>query len=143
MQLGARIDRKGNMYLSAYTFSDKEFRALEIVLEEAGIFPKFSPIRLKFDSRPGRRYFVPKESILRFASVLGVDFDRRGQLVLKGGLGGGYACEEIKVGGRGNGCEEFSAQNDNFAIVICGMIAKGKKWFGGVPRKGGCYADRF
>ncbi|MBI3702949.1 MAG: hypothetical protein HY244_03630 [Rhizobiales bacterium] len=130
----------GDLELEATTFSEMEFAAVEDVLRKLGIEVRFSPLEPKpRDNRERRRYNVSHDLIPKLENALSGHFLRTGEFQPSPTQPGSvYACEEVKLSGRGKGCEELAASDMAAARVKCGLVANSKKWFGGVPRPGTC-----
>ncbi len=143
MQIRFTIDRKGNLELTAATFSLTEFDSLRIVLLKAGIGDVFRRVPFKKigidrEGRNVRVYSVGRRFIPRLEQRLGGSFDPSGLFMIASAVGHNYACREIVVGGRGKGCEDIVAPDDSTALVKCALIAGRNRWFGGEANAGSC-----
>jgi hypothetical protein len=52
--------------------------------------------------------------------------------------GAPYRCEKIKALSSGRGCVDFTARNDEEALLTCALIAGSRGWLGGVHSPGRC-----
>lgn len=139
MLIETRMSAPNALHIIAYTFSEREWMALEDVLIQSSIGAEYSPLDRDEFGRDGRRYYATTaQQIASLARVLQGRFDSRGRFEADRATGKPYACREVRHSGMGNGCEEFEAPDDSTAIVRCGIIAGQKKWFGGDAKQGRC-----
>ena len=138
MQLRSRFTRAGDLELEAATFNASEFKSLEQVLRRAGV-PLLGRIHFKRGrkdpaGRPVRLYRVPKRIIKTLESILDGTFQPNGNFNLLGGTGKSFYCLEVK----GPGCEDIIADDQDLALVKCGLIAGRNLWFGATAHAGSC-----
>jgi hypothetical protein len=144
MHIIPRLTNDGLLSLDAYSFSDRELRAVETTLGNA--HARFDIENLGRDEagRQGRRYNVAATSVPLLADFLNVRFVMRADVTVAdiGPGGDDYKCEQIALGGPGTGCVNLSAQDEDAALVKCALIAHSKGWFGGAPSPGTCGGAR-
>jgi len=139
MFVQTQMSEENVLLIIAYTFSEREWSALAETAIRAGIRPDYSPLGRDQFGREGRRYYADTpEQIASLGRILRGNFDRVGRFEPAPGVGRRYACREVRHSGVAKGCEEFDAEDDNIAIVRCGIIASQNGWFGGDARQGNC-----
>ena len=139
MLIKTKMDTHNVLYIIAYTFSSREWMALDEILGRAGISSKYSPLEQDESGRDGRRYYAETpQQIDSLAGLLQGHFNSQGRFEPARGTGRRYACREVRHSGMGNGCQEFDAPDDSAAMVRCGIIAGQRSWFGGEAKQGNC-----
>lgn len=133
----------GVLGVEAYTYSAHEWDALAVTLRGSEA-QKYSPLGTDDNGREGRRYYVSATRIASLGETLGGTFDTGGSFTPSPEPVGGapWACRQIRPSGMGAGCENFNAPDKARAIVICGMIAGKRRWFGGDAKPGMCEQKR-
>lgn len=127
------------LLIEAYTFSNREWMALEDTLGRAEVRREFSPLDRDAAGRPGRRYYAEGlQQIGMLEALLGGRFDANGRFQPEPSTAKQYACREVTRNGIGKGCQEFAAADDSSAVVKCGIIAGQHNWLGGDPTPGTC-----
>jgi len=136
--------RGDDLHLAAYSHSEEELRAVDAVLTEAGLSGTHVASKRLLDPRPGRLYRIRVDEAYKLEEMLQVRFSgagRKTRITVEGSDGaggGGYHCERVVRKGMGKGCIDIKAHNMDVAIVKCALLARKKKWFGAVARKGPC-----
>ena len=139
MLIETRMRAPNALDIVAYTFNEREWMALEEILDRSGISSEYSALGRDEFGRDGRRYYAETaQQIGSLARLLQGRFDSEGRFEPARGTGRRYACREVQHSGMGNGCQEFDAPDDSSAIVRCGIIAGQRRWFGGDAKQGNC-----
>jgi hypothetical protein len=145
MLLHYHFDETGKLRLKAATFSKAEFKALDLVLKEAGVggfFRRpFKEVGKDHSGRMRREYVVGSQSVKRLEKILDGEFKSDGTFVTSPGAGQWYACREITMSGLGGGCENIRAIDEHIALVKCAFVAGRNSWFGGMADRGSCSSD--
>jgi hypothetical protein len=127
------------LQLDAYTFSEREWAALQNTMKRLGADTGFSQLNRDEVGREGRRFYLKDVTTIdALQSLLRGRFDTTGQFEPEPGAGKRYACSEVIRTGMGSGCEEFAASDDDTAVVSCGIIAGRNNWLGGDAKQGSC-----
>jgi hypothetical protein len=138
--------RGDELHLAAYSHSEEELRAVDAVLAKVGLSGSHVASKRLLDPRPGRLYRIRVDEAYKLEELLQVRFSgagRKTRIAVDGsdGVGddgSGYRCERVVRNGMGKGCIDIDAHNMDVAIVKCALLARKKKWFGAVARKGPC-----
>ena len=140
MLIVPRLIQKGDLTLDAFSFDNAELDSLAAVLEHCGSTRNFRPLPKDRHGRAGRRYLVRASMVPTIEQHLLVRFTVRGRRTRVQFLSGfkGYRCEEIALTGKGSGCVDIGAKDDNEARTTCGLIAGSRGWFGGAASPGTC-----
>lgn len=138
------LGRNGDLTLDAFSFDEAELDSLAVVLERCGGTRDFRPLATDRHGRAGRRYVVRVSIVSILEQHLLVRFTTRftlgGRRTLVRFLPGfqSYRCEEITLAGKGSGCADIGAKDDNDAKTKCGLVAGTRGWFGGAASPGTC-----
>lgn len=137
-----RIDisrHKTRVNIVVYTAQVEEFRAAERTFLRARIVPFAREVLSEGrDGRLARRYWAKLSDMPRLGRVLGGTFDERLAFHPISSSGQAFACRELSVMGRGDGCENMSAPDEDVARTRCALIANQKGWYGGKAVTGTC-----
>jgi hypothetical protein len=134
--------RAGELRLSAFSYDEEELNAVDMVMHKAGLSARYESAKRPLDKRPGRLYRIRVDEAYKLEELLQVRFlpGRKTRIAVKesGAGGGGYRCERVVRTGMGKDCADIDAHNLDFARVKCALLARSKRWFGGVAHKGPC-----
>jgi hypothetical protein len=138
MLVVSETDPNGDLILTAYSFDPKELQSLAQVTGRAGASAQGVPVPRDSHGRDGLRYTVPKQFVAKLGEIIGGTFAANGAFERVSGPGDSYACEEIRLHGRSGDCQTIRAVDMPAARSQCGLVARSRGWFGGVPRPGSC-----
>jgi hypothetical protein len=138
--------RTGQLHLSAFSFDQRELDAVDTVMRKAGLSAQYEAAKRPLDKRPGRLYRIRVDEAYKLEELLQVRFstgDGKTRITVdEGGNGGGYRCERVSRRGMGRDCVDLDAHSLEIARVKCALLARSKKWFGGVAQEGPCPGKR-
>lgn len=138
------IDSNGDLALDAYSFDSNEINAVGIILDRSRINIVNERLAKDNKGRYGLRFKIAKREISKLESTLNLKFVGRGRSTdvtlgdewLNADGATSFKCSRIDH--PPPGCETIFADDEQEAIVKCGLIAKSKNWLGGVPTRGYC-----
>src|SRR4051812_49150238 len=122
----------GELLLAAYSFSQDELNAVEMVLKKSGIYPSvIAESKRWLDPRPGRLYRIQFDEAYKLEKLLQVRFVGAGRKtnveddVDKSSFREDeYHCARVLRSRIGKGCIDITAHNMDVAIVKCALMAR-------------------
>lgn len=120
--------------IDGYSYQERELDTVNRVLRKAKA--KYSEEELPRDShgRMGLRYSLQGPNIQKVENYLGIKFFSKEETI---GEGEAFRCERISLSNE-RGCKTIYANDNDAANLICAIVAKEQKWFGGVAHEGRC-----
>jgi hypothetical protein len=138
MLVDSELESSGDLALTAYTVDPSELRALEKVLERAGVYASGTSAPPDAANRPATKYVVPKKLIRALGLKIGGRFSQSGEFQPRPGGKRPFACERVDLIGVSGDCRTLHADDMAAARVQCALLARNLQWFGGIPRNGRC-----
>jgi hypothetical protein len=122
------------MYIDCYSYQRSEFISVYKVLENSRVEYSESSLARDKNERLGLRYSLIGRNIEKLETYLKIKFfsDEIN------GEGDAYKCKRICALNNETGCKTIHANDKDSANMICAIVAKKNKWFGGVAEKGKC-----
>lgn len=130
----SNADGQTYMYIDCYSYQTKEFQSVYNVLKNSRIEYSESRINPDKDRRIGLRYSLLGRNIEKLENYLKIKFFSDEVT----GEGDEYKCERVSILTNESGCRTIYASDNDSANMICAIVAKKHRWFGGVAKRGRC-----